>query len=272
MAGCIILSMIYINAFLPWDRGIVKQLPVARSRPGSVFLQRSRPFIWREAGEEAEIAYYMLPERWMKKPEKLKERLPEWIAAASGSGEIWVAPEIRNVFPWRPEVPDTELMRLFWKGQKSYRSMIVVMPDFGKEDFYEEIGEEADCLRAFLGEDYGGLNGLLLISRILEKEGMQISLEEEVPYYAHIYQDTGLPVICGGTAASFGFADGVCIDMRPGYRIPFRRLPEKLLYLDMTSDPEKERLLLAKRKDICYRSALNFLDTYVRKRYNTNRY
>ena len=70
----------------------------------------------------------------------------------------------------------------------------------------------------------------------------------------------------------FGFADGVCIDMRPGYRIPFRRLPEKLLYLDMTSDPEKERLLSAKRKDICYRSALNFLDTYVRNRYNTNRY
>ena len=80
--------------------------------------------------------------------------------------QLWLAPEIRRIYAWRPGVPETELMRLFWKEQKSCRSMIVVMPDFGKEDFYEEIGEEADCLRQFLGEDYGALNGLLLISRV----------------------------------------------------------------------------------------------------------
>lgn len=91
----------------------------------------------------------------MKKPDKLKKRLPEWLEWAGSSGQLWLAPEIRRIYAWRPGVPETELMRLFWKEQKSCRSMIVVMPDFGKEDFYEEIGEEADCLRQFLGEDYG---------------------------------------------------------------------------------------------------------------------
>lgn len=247
-------------------------MPVVRSGLGNFFIQRNRPLMWQEAEEEASFSFYMLPENWMKKPDKLKKRLPEWLEWAGSSGQLWLAPEIRRIYAWRPGVPETELMRLFWKEQKSCRSMIVVMPDFGKEDFYEEIGEEADCLRQFLGEDYGALNGLLLISRVLENEEIQISLEEEVPYYAHIYQDTGLPVICAGTATAHGFDDGICIDMRPGYRIPFRKLPRKLLYLDMTSDPEKERLLSVKRKDICYVSALNFLDTYVRKRYNTNRY
>lgn len=72
------------------------------------------------------------------------------------------------------------------------------MPDFGKEDFYEEIEAEAELVREFLEGDYDGLNGLLLVSRALEG-GLQISLEEEVPYYSHIYQDTGLPVICAGS-------------------------------------------------------------------------
>ena len=79
------------------------------------------------------------------------------------------------------------------------------------------------------------------------------------------------PVICAGSPAVAGSRGSICIDMRPGYRIAFRRLPENTIYLDMTSEAEKERLLCAKRKDISYVSALNILDTYVRKRYNTNR-
>ena len=112
--------------------------------------------------------------------------------------------------------------------------MTIIMPDFGKEDFYEEIEAEAELVREFLEGDYDGLNGLLLVSRALEG-GLQISLEEEVPYYSHIYQDTGLPVICAGSPAVAGSRGSICIDMRPGYRIAFRRLPENTIYLDMTS-------------------------------------
>ena len=91
-------------------------------------------------------------------------------------------------------------MRLLWKQQGFFPYMTIIMPDFGKEDFYEEIEAEAELVREFLEDDYDGLNGLLLVSRALEG-GLQISLEEEVPYYSHIYQDTGLPVICAGSPA-----------------------------------------------------------------------
>lgn len=256
----------------------------ARPTAGKRFIRRrimgNRPLEWTVSEEDIQFRFHMLPEGWMKKTEKLCGRLQEAVAEAAGGNQIWLAPELRNALGKTEAaavlcslpVPEPALMRLLWKQQEFRPHMTIIMPDFGKEDFYEEIEAEADLAREFLEDDYEGLNGLLLVSRTLEEGGLQISLEEEVPYYSHIYQDTGLPVICAGSPADAFSRGSICIDMRPGYRIAFRRLPEKALYLDMTSEAEKERLLRAKRKDISYVSALNILDTYVRKRYNTNRY
>lgn len=257
---------------------------IARPSAGTGFIRRrivgNRPMEWTVSEEEIRFRFHMLPEGWMKKTEKLCGRLSAAAAEAGSTGQIWIAPELRNIlgksetgaaFCALP-VPEAALMRLLWKQQGFCPRMTVILPDFGKEDFYGEIEAEAELIREFLENDYEGLNGLLLVSRALEGGGLQISLEEEVPYYSHIYQDTGLPVICAGSPAGAGFRGSMCIDMRPGYRIPFRCLPENAVYLDMTSEKEKERLLCAKRKDISYVSALNILDTYVRKRYNTNRY
>lgn len=274
------LTMVYLDAFLPWDRDMAKRARLS----GTGFIRRrimgNRPLEWTVSEEDIQFRFHMLPEGWMKKTEKLCGRLQEAVAEAAGGNQIWIAPGLRNIlgkseagaaFRSRP-VPEPALMRLLWKQQEFCPYMTVIMPDFGKEDFYEEIEAEADVLREFLEDDYNGLNGLLLVSRALEGGSLRISLEEEVPYYSHIYQDTGLPVICAGSPAGAHSRGSICIDMRPGYRIAFRRLPENAIYLDMTSEAEKERLLCAKRKDISYVSALNILDTYVRKRYNTNRY
>lgn len=240
----------------------------------------NRPLEWSVSEEEVQFRFHMLPESWMKKPEKLGARLRASAGEAAREYQVWAAPELRNILSkteagaafCSPPVPEPALMRILWKQQEFYPCMTLIMPDFGKEDFYEEMEAEAELVREFLENGYDGLNGLLLVSRALEGGSLQISLEEEIPYYSHIYQDTGLPVICAGSPAGAVFRGSICIDMRPGYRIPFRRLPQKALYLDMTSEPEKERLLCAKRKDISYVSALNILDTYVRKRYNTYRY
>ena len=62
-----------------------------------------------------------------------------------------------------------------------------------------------------------------------------------------------------------------CIDAGLSGPLPVRSLPEGTLYLDMTSDAGKERTLYAKRRDVRYVSLRMYLDTYVRKRYNTNR-
>lgn len=130
------------------------------------------------------------------------------------------------------------------------------------------------------------LNSLILISP--DPSAGQSNLLTR-PYFAEIYEQTGLLSLCvteGSEAETlvwnslaekadreqFSEASGphfLCADFRPGYAIPYRKLPPGSIYLDMTSDPEKERLLFAKRKDIHYIGALNFLDTYVRKRYNT---
>lgn len=163
------LTMVYIDAFLPWDRDMAKR---AR-HTGKGFIRRrimgNRPLEWTVSEEEIQFRFHMLPEGWMKKTEKLCGRLLEAVAEAAGGNQIWMAPELRNilgktkageVFSSLP-VPEPALMRLLWKQQGFFPYMTIIMPDFGKEDFYEEIEAEAELVREFLEGDYDGLNAIL---------------------------------------------------------------------------------------------------------------
>ena len=159
---------------------------------GKGFIRRrimgNRPLEWTVSEEEIQFRFHMLPEGWMKKTEKLCGRLLEAVAEAPGGNQIWMAPELRNilgktkagaVFSSLP-VPEPALMRLLWKQQGFFPYMTIIMPDFGKEDFYEEIEAEAELVREFLEGDYDGLNGLLLVSRALEKLGYAVNTPSRI--------------------------------------------------------------------------------------------
>ena len=166
-------------------------------------------------------------------------------------------------------------MARFYREQPFRENLIVLLPELEEEEPERLLMRQAAWMQEFLGEDYGRLNGLLLVSTAVPERAGSLSLTEDYAYYRHIYQDTGLPVIGAGMLPEYFRRKApertVCVDARLEGKAPFRCLPEKTLYLDMASDVERERLLHAKRRDVCYRSARMYLDTFVRKRYNTNR-
>ena len=92
------LTMVYIDAFLPWDRDMAKR---AR-HTGKGFIRRrimgNRPLEWTVSEEEIQFRFHLLPEGWMQKTEKLCGRLLEAVAEAAGGNQIWMAP-VRYLVP-----------------------------------------------------------------------------------------------------------------------------------------------------------------------------
>ena len=250
------------------------------------------------------LLLHCLPDRWMRRPEKLAGRLEKLrypggrntqFPSAAWEGLRWYSPVLRRRLPdWHMPLPDMDWLRRIRRMQPFCPHMTVILPDFGEGDRGRELEKELFFLEDFLQEDYEGRNSLLLISRALEESGPvgELPLMEVSPYCERIYLETGLVTRCAGEWRGAGPGKSVkvglhvaelsgdnrqtepahlCIDLRNGYRVPFRILPQGTLYLDMTSDAARERLLNVKRKDVYYTSPMNVLDTYVRNRYNTNR-
>ncbi len=225
--------------------------------------------------------------------------------AFPGDRMLWMCREVQAALGRRPQPPGAGWAGWLLRRQGLCQRLTLLLPDCGRENGWEELEAECRLAEEILEDSYEGLNGLLLISRALEGWRGSVELRENFPYFQHIYEETGLLTICTGEpAAGNGVWNGsgkgerteealggsgrrgrgrwnpppaslrahICVDLRPGVRPPFRALPEGTLYLDLTSEEEKQRLLAARRKDISYVSGRICLDTYVRKRYNTTRY
>ncbi len=196
----------------------------------------------------------------------------------------------------REDITQAWLHRL-WKEQPPCSQLVMILPG---------NGQTGDAWTGFLEENrYRDLNGLYLVVRDGGEWNAFLERLEQ------LYEETGLVAVCVTAGSeperqmwekiaerifrrreenpfserrrrfrnSSDFRDKrqeaslrvLCLDFCRDYEIPYRSLPEGMIYVDMTSDSGKERLFLAKRKDISYISARNWLDTYVRKRYNTFR-
>lgn len=169
-------------------------------------------------------------------------------------GDFWVAPELDTYFEgYRQPVPDPRLAA-FMLREQPFREILILLTDEmaeGGKEWWQET---------FLQESFGNLNGLYLIGT-KEKE-------REASFFDWMYEQSGLltcftdkmPVTDGRRTA--------VADLRRKRRPPVRELASGSLYVDFTSDPEKQRLLRAKRTDISYISARNYLDTAFKARYN----
>lgn len=180
-----------------------------------------------------------------KRLERLKDEI-----SGDASAQLWIAPELDRLWKdFRQPVPDALLAAYVWRQQPFRENLILLTGNEGQrwqEDFVEEV--------------FGGLNGLYLIGE--EDAFYMEGLAEK------IYEESGLLT---GFGAEMPETDGrrtTVVELRRNARPPVRQMAFGCLYLDLTSDPSKKRLIVEKRTDISYISARNYLDTAFKARYN----
>lgn len=221
---------------------------------------------WADNKENTEILFYVIPERMLKNLRVLRKTIVKINRQQPGRNSLcWPEKRIREKihFERRAETENVVWMHRFWKEQSWCSNLIVML---SSEAVKKGIGQVEQIVR----DCYDRLNQMLIVG--IDAEAL------EIPYFEDIYLNSGLVAELVseealGTILKTVKKSGktVWIDLRQDCHIPWREIPEQTVYLDMTSDSEKERLLWAKRKDIRYITLWNFLDTYGRNRYNIYR-
>ena len=219
--------------------------------------------MWTDTEENVEVLFFVLPEKVWKKSKLLRKTVMKIRnIPVEGKCLCWCGECVRKQIP--DVVPvETEMlgwMHRLWEVQSSCAALVMILPN-RKAEVDIRITER------LIGDAYGRLNRLLIVGE-----------EAESDYFSDIYGTTGLlaefvsekelRLLCTSLKK---WGKTVWVDLRPRFRIPWHDMPCNGIYLDMTSQFEKERLLLTKRKDIHYISLWNFLDTYGRNSYNTYR-
>lgn len=213
-------------------------------------------FVW----QERRVELYRIPPSFLKvkkerggigallgsrSVERLKGQLEK-----EDSVQLWIAPELDHIWKdFGQPVPDAFLGAYLWRQQPFRENMVILSEEADRrwqEDFVEEV--------------FGQLNGLYLVG---EKDAFYMEDLAE-----RIYEESGLLI---GFVPEIPETDGrrtTVVELRKNARPPVREMAYGCLYLDLTSDPAKKRLIVEKRTDISYISARNYLDTAFKARYN----
>lgn len=211
-------------------------------------------FVW----QERRVELYRIPPSFLKEQgggidallgRRQLERFREQIESGR-QAQLWTAPELDRIWRgFRQPLPDAFLAAYLWRQQPFRENLVLLQGEEGQrwqEDFTEEV--------------FGQLNGLYVVG-------------ENPPFYMEELAER----ICGESGLLMSFlpelpeTDGrrtAVVELRRNARPPVRRMAPGCLYLDLTSDPAKKRIIAEKRTDISYISASNFLDTAFKARYN----
>lgn len=210
-----------------------------------------KPQLERFCWQENVVSLCLVPPSWAG-----THRLTDYVRRMCESAEaLWIAPELEPYFPgWKQPFLEPETAA-FLLRQQPFRENVVIL-----------IGE-SDCLmpdiwwlERFLEEIFSDLNGLYLTGTV-QGEALEKCLD-------WIYEQSGLAAC---VTQRMPDTDGRCtavVDLRRGGRVPVRKIAPGSIYLDLTSETEKQRILKEKRTDISYISARNYLDTVCKARYN----
>lgn len=210
-------------------------------------------FVW----QERRVELYRIPPSFFKGQggmeaflgRKRVERLKEQVECEALS-QLWIAPELDGVWKgFRQPVPDALLAAYLWRQQPFRENLILLTGNEGQrwqEDFVEEV--------------FYRLNGLCLVG---ETDAFYMEGLAE-----RIYEESGLLLGFGTEMPEIDGRHTTVVELRQNARPPVRQMTSGCLYLDLTSDPVKKRLIVEKRTDISYISARNYLDTAFKARYN----
>lgn len=211
------------------------------------------------------VSLYLVPPVWAG-----SNKLTEYVhRLGPQENSLWLAPELEAYFPgWKQPLPAPELAAYLLEQQPFRENMVILSGAAGREkngkrknagSFSEREDGLTDWQERFLEECFRDLNGLYLT-------GIREADAEE--FLEWLYEQSGL---AGGVTDCLPDTDGrktVVVDLCRDCRIAAGRLAAGSLYLDLTSNPEKQRILKEKRRDISYISVRNYLDTAFKARYN----
>lgn len=207
---------------------------------------RIERFLWHTGV----VALHLIPPAWLG-----GSRLNAYAEAVKEkTGSLWIAPELDSYIPGlKLPCPEPELAS-FLLAEQPFREILVLVTG-------EQPGLNGEWWRqCFLESCFDRLNGLYLVSGR--------TLEREEKLFDWMYEQSGLPVCVTSEIPLTEGKKTVVVDCRLKQRPPVRKFAPATLYLDLTSDPEKQRILKQKRTDISYISARNYLDTAFKARYN----
>ena len=216
------------------------------------------------------------------------KRLLWWLerianALAEKGTALWIAPELEAVREdWQPPLPDASLAAEILRCQP-FRENLVLLADAEEAGGQWNWGHENGVSRQKAGvggsrclqtgtrpapriwqEDFlrlvsTNLNGLYLVGQ----------RESEWEHFSDwLYEESGLPVCFPKKIPKTDGRKTVLVELRANGRILQEHPEFGSLYVDLTSDAGKKRQIRAKRADISYISARNYLDTALKARYN----
>lgn len=171
----------------------------------------------------------------------------------AGETPLWAAPELEDFLPgFRQPFPPPSLASFVCKGLP-FREILVLLADESRQsgkDLWQEL---------FLEQCFADLNGLYIVGG---KE------PEDDGFFERLYEQSGLISCFTDTLPVTDGKKTAVVDLCAARRPPLHRLASASLYLDLSSDREKRRMLAEKRPDISYISVRNYLDTALKARYN----
>ena len=219
---------------------------------------------------------------------------------------LWVAPELEPFFPkYEQPLPGPELAARILRDQP-FRQILAVFLDPGKraeEDrlwlerflelsypdlngLYLVIGRETDdgqtpgggseaaaegMRSPGIGTPAGNERGIGNAAMSVTAAGRARKYETMRPdgaFWEWLYEQSGLSACFTERLPETDGRKTAVVDLRRNARPPVRELAFGSIYLDLTSQPYRLRLMGERRPDISCISARNYLDTAFKERYN----
>lgn len=194
------------------------------------------------------VQVHRITEGWLYKPHHLYAYLKK---QREQGRSLWTDKCLDGILKGYSQPFPTVEFALFLLQNQPFRE-IMILNGTGENDngrFWTE---------KFLESSFAQLNGLYLCGNTQADEA----------FLEYMYRESGLLAV---QTLKTPQADGkkcVYVDLNRKGAADYRKLPRGCLYLDLTSDIEKQRCLSVKRHDISYVSARNYLDTALKVRYN----
>lgn len=219
---------------------------------------------------------------------------------------LWVAPELEPFFPkYEQPLPGPELAARILRDQP-FRQILAVFLDPGKraeEDrlwlerflelgyadlngLYLVTGRETDDGQTPNGGSETAAEGMRSPgigtpagnSRVIGNAAISVTaagrtrkyetMRPDGAFWEWLYEQSGLSACFTERLPETDGRKTAVVDLRRNARPPVRELAFGSLYLDLTSQPYRLRLMGERRPDISCISARNYLDTAFKERYN----
>ena len=219
---------------------------IACGRYGRMSKKRRTVRIQKECWRGMEVRLHRIPQSWYRYPERIREYVDRQHKEHT---ELWTDSGLDSLLKGTIQPLPSAFLAAVILREQPFRPVLVL-----------RCGQQgmAGWWETFLEPVYGKLKALYLLG---EQGPEEWFLEK-------ISEDSGLLPVRVMQMPEIDGRRCAVVDLQRGIPEKITRLPGGCLYVDLASDPEKERYFSVKRRDISYISARKYLDTALKTRYN----